>query len=99
MALDYYAYTGDPTYLHIAFSAADFLTQHFTNRSETGQVVIWPAQVLETYWCNYGKHQSLSITASCHRCFSCMLFPSLFKQLRRMASPTAVLMTRRPSLL
>jgi hypothetical protein len=56
MALDYYAYTGDPSYLHIAFATGDFLVQHFTNRSSDGHVVIWPAQVLETYWCNYGAY-------------------------------------------
>ena len=53
MALDYYAWTGDAQYLPLAFSAAEFLSAHFTNRSADGHVIVWPAQVLESWWCNY----------------------------------------------
>ena len=53
MALDYYSYTGDAKYLPIAFSAADFLLYHFPNRSVDGTVIVWPAQVLESYWCDW----------------------------------------------
>ena len=53
MAMDFYAWTGDTQYLPIAFQAGNYLMQHFNNRSAEGRVVIWPAQVLETYWCDY----------------------------------------------
>lgn len=53
MALDYYAWTGDASYLPIAYNAATFLMEHFTNRSADGRVLIWPAQVLETHWCDW----------------------------------------------
>jgi len=54
MAMDYYTWTGDAQFLPLAFGAADFLLQHYANRSATtGRQVVWPAQVLETYWCEY----------------------------------------------
>jgi len=54
MALDYFAATGDSRYLPLAFHAADYFMYHFLgNVSASGRVVIWPAQVLETYWCYF----------------------------------------------
>ncbi len=53
MALDWYTWTGDATYLPLAFAAADFLSQHYPNRTADGKLVVWPAQVLETYWCDF----------------------------------------------
>jgi hypothetical protein len=52
MALDFYAATGDATYLPLAFQAADYFMNHFLgNISASGRVIVWPAQVLETFWC------------------------------------------------
>jgi len=54
MALDFYAATGDASYLPLAFHAADYFMYHFLgNVSASGRVVVWPAQVLETFWCTY----------------------------------------------
>ena len=52
MALDFYAAIGDASYLPLAFHAADYFLNHFLgNISASGRVIVWPAQVLETYWC------------------------------------------------
>jgi hypothetical protein len=58
MALDFLLYTNNASlaapYLPLAFGAADFFMNHFTNNSlRDGRVVVWPAQVLETYWCDW----------------------------------------------
>jgi hypothetical protein len=54
MAFDYYAVTGDAQYLPLAFASADYFMYHYLgNVSADGKVVVWPAQVLETYWCAY----------------------------------------------
>jgi hypothetical protein len=55
MALDFYAAgNGETTYLPLAFQAADYFMNHFLgNVSASGRVIVWPAQVLETYWCLY----------------------------------------------
>ena len=45
MAIDFFTWTGDSAYLPLAFAAADFFMQHFPNRSSTGRVIVWPAQV------------------------------------------------------
>jgi hypothetical protein len=50
MALDFFSATGDISYLPLAFHAADYFMNHF-NTSADGRVVVFPAQVLETYWC------------------------------------------------
>jgi hypothetical protein len=52
MAIDFYAYTGDASYLNLAFAAANFFMYHYPNRTD-GRLVVWPAQVLETYWCDW----------------------------------------------
>ena len=67
MALDYFTWTGSPEYLPLAYSVADFWSQHFTNRSADGRVIVWPAQVLETYWCTYnpGTNQSAGWFSNC----------------------------------
>jgi hypothetical protein len=36
-------------YLPIATLSLDFFMTHYPNRSSSGQLVVWPAQVLETY--------------------------------------------------
>jgi hypothetical protein len=51
MALDFYAATGNAEYLPLAFSAADYFMQHYSVSPTTGRAVVFPAQVLETYWC------------------------------------------------
>lgn len=62
MALDYLLWASrDPSrpaatalrYLPLAFEAAEYFMHHFNNRSADGRVVVWPAQVLETYWCTW----------------------------------------------
>ncbi len=58
MALDYYLWTGDATafapYLKLPVQAANyFMNRYLGNRSADGHVIIWPAQVLETWWCEY----------------------------------------------
>ena len=58
MALDYLSYTNDTAlfasrYLRLATQAAEYFMHHFSNRSADGRVVVWPAQVLETYWCTW----------------------------------------------
>ena len=40
-------------YAQIAFQAANYFMQHFKNVSASGRDIVWPAQVLETYWCDY----------------------------------------------
>ena len=36
-----------------------YFMHHFKNRSADGKVLVWPAQVLETYWCTWDtKSQS-----------------------------------------
>lgn len=50
MALDYYTWTGDSSYLPLAFAAADFFMYHFPNRSSTGKVIVWPAQVRNRHY-------------------------------------------------
>ena len=51
MALDFYAATGNAEYLPLAFSAADYFMQHYSVSPTTGRAVIFPAQVLESWWC------------------------------------------------
>ena len=55
MVLDAYEYTGDERYLTrylpLATLSIDFFRQHFLNRTAEGRHVIWPTQVLESYWC------------------------------------------------
>ena len=57
MVLDYFLWTNDTEalvpYLSIATQAAAYLMHHFSNRSDDGKVIVWPAQVLETWWCDY----------------------------------------------
>lgn len=57
MALDYYSSTGDATYLPLAFAAADYFMNHY-NVSASGRVVIFPAQVLESWWCAWDTKSS-----------------------------------------
>lgn len=59
MALDYLSWTSDAVaaapYLSLAFSAADYFMHHFNKSADGKKVVIYPAQVLETYWCDWQK--------------------------------------------
>jgi hypothetical protein len=54
MALDYLMYTNDPQafapYLKIAVQVANYFMYHFKRSADGSKVVIFPAQVLETYW-------------------------------------------------
>ena len=65
MAMDYFNWVGDAQYLPLAYSVADFYMGHFNNRSEDGRVLVWPAQVLETFWCDFNTS-----TASFENCCS-----------------------------
>ena len=58
MALDYYAATGDGTYLPIAFSAADYFAQHYIANVTNGKVSVFPTQVLESWWCEWDAASS-----------------------------------------
>lgn len=55
MALDYYLHTGDADaaarYIPIATATLDFYSSHYPNRTADGKLLLWPTQVLETYWC------------------------------------------------
>lgn len=53
MALDYFDWSGDARYLPLAFAAADYFMGHYQLNATTGRYVVFPAQVLETYWCDY----------------------------------------------
>ena len=69
MALDYLTWTSDAAtfssrYLRIATQAAEFFMHHFPNRSADGRAIVWPAQVLETYWCTWDT-QTQTFTNCC----------------------------------
>lgn len=55
MALDYFAHTGDAAaaavYIPLATKTLDFYMGHYANRTADGTFVLWPTQVLETFWC------------------------------------------------
>ena len=55
MILDHFLYTQNTTvlqrYFPIVSLTLDFFRQHHKNRTATGELVIWPTQALETYWC------------------------------------------------
>jgi hypothetical protein len=57
MALDYFWATLDTNrsaaYIPFATSYIDYYAAQYTNRSADGRLVIWPAQVLETVWCEW----------------------------------------------
>lgn len=62
MALDYLLWAEqDPSqpssdakdYLQVASQVAAYFQNHFQNRSADGRVLVWPAQVLETWWCEW----------------------------------------------
>ena len=57
MALDYYLHTGDAAaaarYIPIATETLDFFASHYPNRTADGKLLLWPTQVLETYWCEW----------------------------------------------
>jgi hypothetical protein len=59
MALDYLSWTGDASraapYLPLAFSAADYFMFHFNKSADGKKIVVFPAQVLETFWCDWQK--------------------------------------------
>jgi hypothetical protein len=40
-------------YVPLAVSAGDFYLHHFNNRSAEGRVIVWPAQALEMWWCDF----------------------------------------------
>lgn len=68
MALDYLLWSSSDaanpssaasSYLRIATQAAEFFMHHFKNRSADGRVLVWPAQVLETYWCTWNTTRQI----------------------------------------
>ena len=44
---------GAQAYLRLATQVAEYYLHHFTNKSADGKVLVWPAQVLETFWCDW----------------------------------------------
>ena len=65
MALDYYWTTQDLNnsmrFIPIATLSLDFYISHYTNRTAEGQFVLWPTQVLETYWCDYPDYSNCCV--------------------------------------
>jgi hypothetical protein len=61
MILDHYDYTGNFTALERFFPIVsltlDFFRQHYTNRTSTGRMVIWPTQALEKFTCARMPHE------------------------------------------
>ena len=57
MALDYYFSTldaaGAAKYIPIASNYVDFFASHYRNRTADGRLMIWPSQVLESWWCEW----------------------------------------------
>ena len=55
MILDHWMYTQNKTalvrYFPILAATLDFFSHHHKNRTADGEMVIWPTQALETYWC------------------------------------------------
>ena len=59
MILDHWLYTQNQTALRrffpIVARTLDFFANHYPNRTADGQLVIYPTQALETYWCAPGS--------------------------------------------
>jgi hypothetical protein len=57
MAIDYFWHTLDlaasARYIPFATQYVEFYLSHFTNRTADGKLMIWPAQVLESWWCEW----------------------------------------------
>lgn len=57
MAIDYCIRTLDATacakYVPIATFSLDFYIYHYKNLTSDGKFLIWPTQVLESYWCEW----------------------------------------------
>ena len=57
MALDYFWMTQDvarsAAYIPFATSYVDYYLSQYKNRSADGRLIIWPAQVLESWWCEW----------------------------------------------
>jgi hypothetical protein len=55
MILDHWLYTQNKSalvrYFPILAATLDFFAHHHKNRTASGEMVIWPTQALETYWC------------------------------------------------
>jgi hypothetical protein len=57
MALDLMLHTGNMTeaerFVPIATLTLDFIASFYKNRTADGKMLIWPAQVLESWWCDF----------------------------------------------
>ena len=57
MALDLLLHTGNLSqaqkYVPIATNTLDFIATFYKNRSADGKMLIWPTQVLESWWCDW----------------------------------------------
>jgi hypothetical protein len=55
MIVDHFLYTQNATtlkrYFPIVALTLDFFMHHYKNRTADGELVIYPTQALETYWC------------------------------------------------
>jgi hypothetical protein len=58
MAFDYLNWANDSStfqskYLKIPVQAANYFINHYKNTSADCRVIVWPAQVLEMWWCDW----------------------------------------------
>jgi len=64
MGIDYYWHTLDlansARYIPFATGYVDFYASHFPNRTADGRLMIWPAQVLESWWCEWPASPSVN---------------------------------------
>jgi len=64
MGIDYYWHTLDlensARYIPFATSYVDFYASHFPNRTQDGKLMIWPSQVLESWWCEWPASPSVN---------------------------------------
>ena len=64
MGIDYYWHTLDlensARYIPFATSYVDFYASHFPNRTQDGRLMIWPSQVLESWWCEWPASPSVN---------------------------------------
>lgn len=64
MAIDYYWHTLDiarsARYIPFATAYVDFFASHYRNRTSDGKLMIWPAQVLESWWCEWPGSPSVN---------------------------------------
>lgn len=62
MALDYLLYTNDveafARYFPFVNASVDFFLHHYPKRTDSGEVVFFPTQSIETFWCDYPPNET-----------------------------------------